>query len=433
MKKTIRLLAAALLGASLIASAQANARSYLVMAQGNNVPPGLAKEIKAAGGTITKVISQVGIVVVESENPDFATSISGVQAVMPNLTVNWLPDDLQVEMADDAANPPNSGDDDFFFDLQWGHDVVNAPEAWDAGQRGAGVRVAVLDSGIDHDNPDLAPNLNTELSRSFVPGEDFFVRPGRFFNHGSHVAGTIGAADNGFGTIGVAPDVELVAVKVLSEFTGSGEFSGVIEGIVYAADIDADIINMSLGATLPRHGDPQGEEPYNGADVAALATAISRAVTYAYQSGTVVFVSEGNSAINKDRPGEGYNGDLITLPADATNAVSISATAPLGWVSQNFDGNFNGLAYYSNYGLSAVEFGAPGGTLAYPGNEACLVAGLVRPCWVFDLVFSNSSEAWFWAQGTSMAAPHAAGVAAIIIGENGGDMHPAAVQIDPGM
>ncbi|MDH3933008.1 MAG: S8 family serine peptidase, partial [Chromatiales bacterium] len=85
-------------------------------------------------------------------------------------------------------------------------------------------------------------------------------------------------------------------------------------------------------------------------------------------------------------------------------------------------------ASYTNYGTSQVEFSAPGGGYDYPGNEGCVVAGIARPCWVFDLVFSTGNGAWYWSGGTSMAAPHAAGVAALIISENGGDMKPAQVE-----
>jgi subtilisin family serine protease len=75
-----------------------------------------------------------------------------------------------------------------------------------------------------------------------------------------------------------------------------------------------------------------------------------------------------------------------------------------------------------------VDFSAPGGSPDYPGNEGCVVAGLPRPCWVFDLVFSAGNGGWYWSFGTSMAAPHAAGVAALIISANGGGMHPVQVE-----
>ena len=138
------------------------------------------------------------------------------------------------------------------FSRQWGMDAIDAPQAWNAGQKGEGARVFILDSGIDAEHPDLAPNLNTSLSTSFVPGEDYNVAAGFYFNHGTHVAGIIAAADNSFGVIGVAPECEIVAVKVISETTGSGAFSWINAGIVYAANNGADVINMSLGASVNR-------------------------------------------------------------------------------------------------------------------------------------------------------------------------------------
>jgi subtilisin family serine protease len=113
--------------------------------------------------------------------------------------------------------------------------------------------------------------------------------------------------------------------------------------------------------------------------------------------------------------------------------LSISATAPIGWATDPGNIFLDNLASYSNFGQSTISFAAPGGDFIYPGDELCTIAGRTRPCWVFDLVFSTGSNlnpalaSYFWAAGTSMAAPHAAGVAALIIGKNGGSMHPAQV------
>src|SRR5690606_9558272 len=88
--------------------------------------------------------------------------------VTRDVTVQWIEPGRQVALDIEYANPPFSGDDDPLFDLQWGHDAVNAPEAWNAGVRGAGVRVAVLDTGFDLDHPDLAPNIDLDSSEDFT-------------------------------------------------------------------------------------------------------------------------------------------------------------------------------------------------------------------------------------------------------------------------
>lgn len=410
-------------------SAQSSPRSYLILANGNSLPSNLNAQVAAAGGVVTRVMPEIGMAVATSSNPAFASSVRGVRSVIPNLRLDWTPNEVVGEAIIDAGNPPNSGDDDTRFDLQWGHDAVNAPEAWNAGQRGQGAVVAVLDEGFDLDHRDFQGQIIDQISFVPLPGETASASYvlADAFSHGSHVAGTIAAADNGFGVIGVAPSAKLVLVKVLSEIAGSGEFDWVINGILYAANRgDVDIINMSLGGVIVKAGVP-GE--YTAREAAELRVAMSRATTYAYQRGVTIIASEGNDAIDKD-----HTGPVITLPADADHVISIAATTPVGWVAAGWDGEFKYPASYTNYGRSAVDFAAPGGDGLYPGNENCTVAGLLRPCWVFDLVFSVGSNpnplinSYYWAAGTSMAAPHASGVAAIIVGEAGGKLHPAQVE-----
>ncbi|MBI5670707.1 MAG: S8 family serine peptidase [Chloroflexi bacterium] len=418
--------------------AQSAGRSYLITAQGNSLPANLEAQVRAAGGVLTRTYPQLGIAVASSSNPNFTRSIRGVRSVVPNVIVQWVDPTREVRYAFDGefGNPPTSGDDDTRFDLQWGHDAVNAPEAWNAGVRGAGVRVAVLDTGFDTDHPDLAPNINFALSASFVPGEGLTYALPDPFSHGSHTAGTIAAADNGRGTIGVAPEAELVLVKVLRD-SGSGAFDWVISGIVHAANVDADVINMSLGAVLVRSGflddngtpNPADDVFVTAREVAELVNAVNRATTYAYQMGTTVIASAGNEAIDFD-----HSANVIHIPSGGPHVLSISATTPIGWAVDPANAFLDYPTSYTNFGQSGIDFAAPGGDVLYPGNENCTIAGLTRPCWVFDLVFSTGSNlnpalaSYYWSGGTSMAAPHVSGIAALIISENGGSMHPAQVE-----
>ncbi|MFC5571503.1 S8 family serine peptidase [Lysobacter yangpyeongensis] len=414
-------------------AASAHAATYVVTAKSQNFDTVLARKIEAAGGTITSRLPQIGVAFVQSSDPNFATraaKVPGVRSAVADVTLQFeQPEPLQI--SEDFANPPNSGDNDRFFDLQWGHAAIDAAGAWNAGYRGAGVRVAVLDSGVYCTHVDIAPNLLAADSTSFVPGESYCNTSGS--SHGTHTFGTIGAADNGIGTIGVAPDAKLMAVKVLSAATGSGSFEGIISGIVYAADHGADVINMSLGV--------RGGLDIGGKEVAELVNATKRAVQYARSQNAITIVSAGNDGRDLDHDagvqicdddGVCYRANLRAFPAQLPNVVSVSALAPEGWAIDPTT-DLDPLASYSNYGSSAISFGAPGGDGRLPGTQLCQVGPVVQQCWVFDLVFSTTSVSgasnfYGWMAGTSMAAPHVSGVAALIIGKHGGEMAPADVE-----
>lgn len=409
-------------------SLPALAGDYVVMANGNNISAKMKSKIEAMGGTITAELPQVGMIVVQSDDDDFvsnAEGVKGVRSIFPDIESSVIEPDGpgNFDPIAMAVSPPFTGDDDFFFDLQWGATAVQATDAWDAGFRGTGVRVAVIDSGLDSSHPDLAPNLNTSLSTSFVPGELFDVPAG---GHGTHTAGTIGAADNAFGVIGIAPEVELVAIKGLSAFTGSGSTSGIWQSMIYAADIDADIVNMSLGITggLPRNC-TFGTTHLTANQCAELFVGYNRVTQYVNQAGTTIIASAGNDGRHTN-----FDRSTTSLPAQANHVISVAATAPYLWgVDPNT--NLDERASYSTYGKNGVDLAAPGGDFDVFfdfGTAPCtgyVVTGL--PCYLYDEVLSTVPGGWGFAAGTSMAAPHASGVAALIIGANGGDMKPSLV------
>ncbi|HUG48593.1 MAG TPA: S8 family serine peptidase [Candidatus Limnocylindria bacterium] len=256
---------------------------------------------------------------------------------------------------------------------------------------GAGVRIAILDTGIDLDHPDLAANLDVALGRNCYgsgPPEDGH-------GHGTHVAGTAAAvADNGAGVVGVAPHARLVPIKVLSD-SGSGAWSNVICGIDYLTglaqdgnpDNDVLIANMSLGDTgsLGNCADGGLRE--------AICTSVAAGVTY--------IAAAGNSTTNAS----------TFIPAAFPEVITVSATVDLDGEPGGAAGcdllNFycdDTLAEFSNYGL-VVDVAAPGYN--------------IQSAWIGGGYQLNS--------GTSMAAPHVAGVAALVKSANPG-LSPAAIQ-----
>lgn len=401
-------------------SALASAESFIVL---GNVGANLDAAVAEAGGTITKRLRGIDAVVVEG-GAGFAAAISaspGMAGIAEDRVISWIPQTDRVEFVDDSAvNPPNNGQGiDSRFNLQWGHKAVKAVDAWHKGFEGKGARVAVLDGGFQLGHPDMVGRYDPACTADMT-GEGIEYRPNPgdpsgIFSHGMHTAGTVGAARNGIGTIGVAPKATLCLIKVLFN-RGSGSFADVAEGILYAADRNVDVISMSLGGSIQK----------SDRGASTLRTLIDRAVSYAYRRGALVITSAGNDGESADNPNiSGTPADLIHLPSDSPQAISISATAPHGWAKAPNTTFLDNPASYTNYGRSVINLAAPGGDRLASVTGNCTIGGLTRNCNVFDLVFSTGARSsYYWSAGTSMATPHVSGVAALIVSKYG-KMHPA--------
>jgi subtilisin family serine protease len=341
--------------------------------------------------------------------------------------VEWAPRERVVEAS--------HGSDESFFFTQWWTSAIHADEAWDDNNAtGAGVRVAVLDGGLNNTHVDLdnPVTIDEEVSKSFAGGAyntDAPCGAVACFSHATHVAGIIAAEDDGSGSIGVAHGATIIGVKVLHG--GSGSFGSILAGIIYAANprntpeqlgedgAGAHIINMSLGAQLPSGRDSK---------VRALKAFVDEATRYAHEEqGVLVIASTGNG----DKKGRGIDHDLgqwFTLPAQADHVVGISALGPVGFALGAT--NFDRLASYSNFGVRIVDFSGPGGDDVLPGTALCTLplaplgsGSIERECWVFDMIRSpaslGSNVGYSFAAGTSMSAPAVAGVAALVLNAKG--------------
>jgi serine protease len=281
---------------------------------------------------------------------------------------------------------------DPYFDLQFNMSMIQLEQAHDV-TRGAGVTVAVLDSGVAFEDW-----FDPYASVQYAPAPDFavdFVYPYHALfqdehandddGHGTHVAGTIAqATNNGLGVAGVAPEVDVMPVKVCGGLASPTDFCpswAIADGIIWAADHGADVINMSLGGP-------------------SITQAEAFALDYAYQQGVVVVAAAGNGGI--DEVGD----PVLDYPAAYPTVISVAAI------------NFNGTrTSYSNYGVD-LDFSAPGGNLFADQNGDGEIDGIWQVTFSFTCgpgPIDFTSFAICPYQGTSMATAHVTGIVALLL------------------
>lgn len=411
--------------------------TYLVRFKGNGVPAGFASQVAALGGEVI-FAHEVGIAAVSG----LSGAAAGQLAATPEIaavdadayTLMEETDAASVEGADAAVESPANPATAVRYARQWNMKVIRASTAWSAGKLGSSsVKVGIVDTGIDYLHPDLVGRVDLALSKSFLSAAEKARVQATFPGahevadlnyHGTHVASTV--ASNGYLAAGVTSGIKLVGLKVCSPGTAANGWrascptSGTLAAILYAADNGIPIINMSLGGTFNR----RDASAQGGVGPSFLAT-LNQVFNYAHRKGTTVVVSAGNSALDMDHDGNGYKSYC-----SASQVICVSATGPTGATTVNGPWtNIDALASYSNYGRSSISVAAPGGN-AVAITAACSGFTVVPNVIVCRQRFFNSPTSWsgfsLGISGTSMAAPHVAGLAALIASE--GNTSPAHIR-----
>lgn len=387
------------------AAAAGNTVRYISDYRGD--PDAAVDAVAASGGTLVAIYSQIGILVAESGNPGFAAALGArpnFNYVEEDQIVQWVPpsgvevSDFTLDNVGDpvTAGPPGSA---AFLSRQWNLFTTQTNLAWNVTLGSVDVKVAILDTGICTHHPEMAGKLDAAQSASFVPAANECpdtvapaCAPGacpawedRNF-HGTHVASIV--SSNNLGTASIAPNVRLRAVKVLN-CQGSGAFSWVIAGIIYATNSGNDVINMSLGASGTKEG------------AGHLIDALNKAVNYAETQGVLVVSAAGNEGIDLD-----HSGNITSIPCQSGSGLCVAAT------TRN-----DSLATFSNHGVSAALISAPGGgnpVAPFPAeNDNRFILG---PCGRHSTVVPvcGTSNFYVFVQGTGQATAHVSGAAALV-------------------
>jgi subtilisin family serine protease len=376
--------------------------------------------IARAGGEVVIAYDRIGVIVAHSANPDFGATlrqVHGVQsagatrtaAIAPSATTELgAPEALTATQAAAAAAAAAPGQEPLEAD-QWDLRAIGADKAAAVNPGSSKVTVGVIDTGVDDTHPDLAANFSAAQSANCVGGvADTSPGAWRPWNaatdyHGTHVAGEIAAARNGVGVAGVAPGVKVAAIKVSEPGTSLFYPESVVCAFVFAADHGISVTNNSY------YIDPWLYNCLADPDQRAIVDAVRRAADYSAGKGVLNVASAGNS--NDDLDSDALND--ASSPDDSTSVTRVVdphvcwdiPTQLPGVVTVAATGVQNLKSYYSSYGFSVIDVAAPGGDKyqipATPSGNGRILSTL-------------PGGQYGYLQGTSMASPHVAAVAALI-------------------
>ncbi|MEV4145446.1 S8 family serine peptidase [Amycolatopsis sp. NPDC049691] len=463
------------------------ATEFTVLAKDTQSIATAQQAIKAAGGTVLETNTAVGLIKASAPATGFTERVSANRAVFgaaKSQVIGSLPkngkkaknDNAEKEGRGTAASAKKAAavGMDPLDDQLWGLKSVRSDLSRTKQAGSKQVKVGVIDTGIDGTHPDIAPNFDAADSRNFTKDIPFdangvevdgpcefrgCVDPANHDDggHGTHVAGTIAAAANGFGVSGVAPNVTLVNIRA-GQDSGYFFLQPTVDALTYAGDAGIDVVNMSF------YTDPwlynctanPADSPAEQAEQRTIIEATQRALNYAHRKGVTMVVALGNQhtdlgapqpdttspdyPANATHPRTIDNTSCLNLPVEGNHTIGVSAFGP----SQ-------AKADYSNYGTEQISVSAPGGYFrdgfgtpwfrtveneilsTYPKNVGVAegnidAAGNVTPAGV-ALGIQKATAAdgrvgyYQWLQGTSMATPHATGVAALIISQYGKKSH----------
>jgi subtilisin family serine protease len=417
--------------------ADAGAQTYLILYTQSALPADVATTVAAAGGRLVTTYDAIGVAVASSSSSSFRDQLmrdSRIDGAAPTTAFATRIDESRLAGGSDSPITPGTPapGTDALSPLQWDMAQIKAPEARAITGGSPDVLVGDLDTGLDFTHPDLAPNVDFADSTSCVGGVPNQA-PGAWFDddgHGTHTAGTIAAARNGIGMVGVAPNVHIAGIKVGNP---GGFFypEAVVCAFMWAATHHVNVTNNSYFA------DPYLFNCKNDPVQRAIWKAEQRAIRYAISHGVIVVAAAGNQADDLAHPTQDATSPDDTAPVlrEITNACAVVPVEVPGVIGVTADGNLTEKSFYSSYGVGAVSVVAPDGDSILQ-RTASAPNGRVLSSWPASLLASRcarpvldpSGATYCYLQGTSMASPHVAGVAALIVSQLGKQATPGAVQ-----